>query len=236
MGKAEAPHLLNPVSLSISVTLALTVAQAGQLALPGSGTAPAAESADRGADPSAEGRYAGLSLDPQARNPLPAPKDDPPRLMWTGFSPGAAGGEIFLQTTRQVAHDMSVTSGAGGRPTLSVFLRNCRIHWKNNARRIDTSFFATPVDGIVAKQKRKDVELSIRLKESVVPEVRTAPGPDGSQLLVLSFPAGASAAPAAEGHGLPAPASAPALAPTSPAQLAPPPTGAPLSPPPVGTR
>jgi hypothetical protein len=228
--------LLNPVSLSISVTLALTVAQAGHLALPGAAGAPAAESAERAAD-SPDGRYAGLSLDPQARNPLPAPKDDPPRLMWTGFTPGTAGGEIFLQTTRQVAHDMSVTTGAGGRPTLSVFLRNCRIHWKNNARRIDTSFFATPVDGIVARQKRKDVELSIRLKESVVPEVRTAPGPDGSQLLVLSFPAGAQAAAAADGRAQPAPVAAPsAAAPTTPAPLAPSLSNAPLSPPPVGTR
>jgi hypothetical protein len=223
--------LLSAISLSISVTLALTVAQAG-LTLPAQPGAGAGAGAERAVDPSHDGGYAGLSLDPQARNPLPTPKDDPPRLIWTGFSPGAAGGEIFLQTTRQVAHDMSVTSGGGGRPTLSVFLRNCRIHMKNNARRIDTSFFATPVDGIVARQKRKDVELSIRLKESVVPVVRVAPGPDGSQLLVLSFPAPIAAA--ESGAAAPVPAVA---APSAAAQMSPPPvSGAALSPPPVGTR
>jgi hypothetical protein len=221
--------LLSAISLAMSVTLTLTMAQAGHLALPGSPPQPAAEPGAAARDD----RYAGLSLDPDARNPLPVPKDNPPRLMWTGFSPGAGGGEIFLQTTRQVAHDMAVTSGAGGRPMLSVFLRNCRIHWKNNARRIDTSFFATPVDGIVARQKRKDVELSIRLKESVVPQVRTAPGPDGSQLLVLSF-----AAPAAATVGEPTTQDPVARSlPIIPPQLPPPPaSGAALSPPPLGGR
>ena len=215
MGRAEVSPVLSAISLSILLTL-------GQ-------AAPAAGDAAR------DDRYAGLSLGPEARNPLPAPKDDPPRLMWTGFSATAAGGEIFLQTTRQVVHEMSVTSGPGGRPTLSVFLRNCRIHWKNNARRIDTSFFATAVDGIVARQKRKDVELSIRLKESVVPTVRTAPGPDGTQLLVLGFPAAAPAV--GETGAAAAGPEAGTAAPVAPPQLPPPPpAGTPLSPPPMGSR
>ena len=43
----------------------------------------------------------------------------------------------------------SSTAAAGRAPKLSVFLRNCRIHLKNNARRIDTRFFATPVEEVV---------------------------------------------------------------------------------------
>ena len=173
--------MLSPVALSLFITLA----QAG------APTAPNATGSEA-MDPAAEGqpdRYAGLSLGPQARNPLPVPKEAPPRLMWTGFSGASPGGEIFLQTTRSVVHDMAIISAPGGRPTLAVLLRNCRIHWKNNARRIDTSFFATPVDGLVARQKRRDVEISVALRESVMPAVRTAPGPDGTQLLVLSFAA-----------------------------------------------
>lgn len=193
MGEAEVPPLFSAIPLSILVTLA----QAPGFSPPPAGdgragpaAAPTAEQLELKEPPPRDDRYAGLSLGPEARNPLPTPKEAPPRLMWTGFSGASEGGEIFVQTTREVVHDLVVTRGPGGRPTLSVFLRNCRIHWKNNARRIDTSFFATPVDGIVARQKRRDVEVSIRLKESVMPIVRWTPGPDGTQLLVLSFPAG----------------------------------------------
>ncbi len=143
------------------------------------------------------GRYAGLSLGPEARNPLPIPKTDPPRLMWTGFSGAAAGGELFVQTTHKVSHELVVGKAADGAPTLSVLLRNCRIHWRNNARPIDTRFFATPVDGVQARQRRRDVELTVRLKEAASPVVRIEPRPDGTQLLVLAFPAPRRATPAA---------------------------------------
>jgi hypothetical protein len=140
--------------------------------------------------------YAGLSLAPQAKNPLPPPKEDPPSLIWTGFTPGeaGAGGEIFLQTTRRIEHDISVAKAVPGRSALLVVLRNTRIHARNNARKIDTSFFATPVNGVVARQRKRDVELVISLKEAVAPQVRRQPGPDGSELIVLSFPASTVAA------------------------------------------
>jgi hypothetical protein len=173
-----------------AITLSLVLLQPAAGDSPGAAPAVEPGGATPAATPATPVRYAGLSLGPEARNPLPIPKTEPPKLMWTGFSgAGGAGGEIFLQTTRPVVHDMNLASGAGGRATLSVVLRNCRIHWRNNARRIDTSFFATPVDGIVAKQKRRDVEILVALKESVRPEVRATTGADGTQILVLSFPA-----------------------------------------------
>jgi hypothetical protein len=163
-----------------------------------------AEPAEPGAPAPAGNRYAGLSLAPEAKNPLPTPKEEPPRLMWTGFTPTATGGEIFLQTSRGVVHDVAVTSGEDkgtgkqtGKPTVSVFLRNCRIHWKNNARRIDTRFFATAVAGVVARQRKRDVEVLLTLKQPAVPVVRTNVGPDGTQVIVLSFPPG-ERAPASE--------------------------------------
>ncbi|HEY0707975.1 MAG TPA: hypothetical protein VGG33_14325 [Polyangia bacterium] len=141
--------------------------------------------------------YAGLSLSPQAKNPLPPPKEDPPSLIWTGFTPGqnGSGGEIFLQTTRHIEHDISVAKAAPGQSALLVVLRNCRIHARNNARRIDTTFFATPVNGVVARQRKRDVELRISLKQAVAPQVRTQPGADGSELIVLSFPPTTEAVP-----------------------------------------
>ena len=193
MGVPEVAPLLSAIPVSILVTLA----QAPQLSPPaagegraGAGAVAATESLELKETPAARGPLRRAVAWPRGAQPVAGAQGGPAALDVDGFSGASEGGEIFLQTTREVAHDMAVTSGPGGRPTLSVFLRNCRIHWKNNARRIDTSFFATPVDGIVARQKRRDVELSIRLKESVVPIVRWTPGPDGSHLLVLSFPAG----------------------------------------------
>jgi hypothetical protein len=145
----------------------------------------------------APGPYQGVVPGPEARNPLPHPRSDPPRLIWTGFKMAGDRSEIFLQTTRPVVHEMPPASGKAGearRGSLSLLLRNCRIHLRNNARKIDTRFFATPVQGVSARQRRKDVELSIALKEAAVPEVRVEPGPDGTQFVVLSFPAGTAEA------------------------------------------
>ena len=68
---------------------------------------------------------------------------------------------------------------------------------KNNARRIDTRFFASPVEQVSARQRRKDVELMVTLEGAAAPTTRTEPGPDGTHFLVLSFPPGRAQAPAA---------------------------------------
>jgi hypothetical protein len=136
-----------------------------------------------------DGKYAGVVPGPEARNPLPQPKADPPRLVWTGFRMSGDKSQIFLQTTRPVTFHLGEANKRRKSPrTLSVFLRSCRIHLKNNARRLDTSFFVTPVAGVSARQRRNDVELTIALKHPVAAEARTEPGPDGSQFLVLEFP------------------------------------------------
>jgi hypothetical protein len=149
-------------------------------------SAPADTETDPASPPPAPAPYRGVVLGPEARNPLPQPGSDPPRLIWTGFKMDGDRSEIFLQITRPVAHEISRPGGkvsAG----LSVLLRNCRIHMRNNARRIDTSFFATPVREISARQRRRDVELSIAVKHRAVPEIRVQPGPDGTHFVVLSF-------------------------------------------------
>jgi hypothetical protein len=156
------------------------------------------------APPPGAGAYRGLT-GPEARNPLPQPKSEPPRLVWTGFKMAGDRSEIFLQTTRPVVHELGTPGkAAGSRPgSLVLLLRNCRIHLRNNARKIDTRFFATPVEGVSARQRKKDVELRIALKDAAVPEIRVQEGPDGSHFVVVSFPPGraASAAlPAAAGE------------------------------------
>lgn len=139
--------------------------------------------------PGAE-KYVGVVPGPNAKNPLPKAKKTPPRLIWSGFKSGAGGGsQVFFQTNQPVTFEV-VPSKDGNAKTLSVFLKNCRIHLRNNGRNLDTRFFATPVEGVKARQRRNDVELRIALKEPSSPTPRTEPGPDGSQFLVLEFPPG----------------------------------------------
>jgi hypothetical protein len=143
-------------------------------------------------------KYAGVSPGGSGRNPLPTPKREPTHLVWTGFRMAGDRAEVFFQTSRPVEYELKPGAHEGrgtakGRG-LSVFLRNCRIHYRNNSRSLDTRFFRTPVAGVSARQRRHDVELSIALKEDARPEPRTEVGPDGTHFLVLQFPA-ASVAP-----------------------------------------
>lgn len=128
--------------------------------------------------------YIGVAPGSGNKNPLPKPQSDPPKLVWTGFQPSEAGGRVFLQTTQAVTYDTK----PGGK-SLSVTLRNCRIHLKNNERDLNTSFFDTPVAGVKVRQRRLDIEVTIALKSEVAASPRVEDGPDGTKFVVLDFPA-----------------------------------------------
>jgi hypothetical protein len=135
-------------------------------------------------------KYVGVVPGPDGRNPLPKAGKAPPHLIWSGFKSGDAGSsQVFFQTNLPVTFEV-VPASASRPKEMSVFLRNCRIHLRNNRRNLDTRFFATPVQGVSARQRRKDVELRIALKQPTTPTPRTEPGPDGTQFLVLDFPPG----------------------------------------------
>jgi hypothetical protein len=171
-------------------------------------TSPASEATDPvRAAPGGE-KYVGVVPSPDARNPLPPAGKAPPHLIWSGFQSGATGSRVFFQTNLPVTFDLGKAAtahggkrGAGAQPgkpaTLSVFLRNCRIHLRNNSRHLDTRFFPTPVEGVTVVQRHKDVELRISLKQPATATPRTEAGPDGTQFLVLEFPPGQ---PVAEGR------------------------------------
>lgn len=135
-------------------------------------------------------KYDGVAPGPESRNPLPRAKTQPPHLIWTGFQMADQRSRVFIQTTRALEYEITapVTGKTGGGATLSVFLRNCRIHLKNNSRKLDTSFFPSPVRGVRVLPRRKDVELRISLKDPVSPTPSVQVGPDGTHFLVLEFP------------------------------------------------
>lgn len=142
-------------------------------------------------------KYVGVRPGAKGRNPLPVPRRDPAHLIWSGFQMNEQGSRVFFQLSREVTYDLSGGEPGNGKPAvLSVFLRNCRIHLANNRRNMDTRFFATPIEGVSARQRRKDVELRIVLREPASPTPKLEEGPDGTHFLVLDFPPAKASPPA----------------------------------------
>jgi hypothetical protein len=77
-----------------------------------------------------------------------------------------------------------------GHSTLTVLLRGCRIFMANNRRKLDTRAFPTPVQSVLAKQRRDNVEVLITLREPASAAPGTEAGPNGTRFLVFDFPPG----------------------------------------------
>lgn len=139
-------------------------------------------------------KYDGVVPGPAGKNPLPAAPKGGPYLVWTGFQMTASGSRVFLQTTQQVPFDLNEGVKKSGKSTLAVLLRGCRIHMANNRRKIDTRFFATPISGLSARQRGRDVEVRVALRERADAVPHSETGPDGTQFVVLDFPPGKATA------------------------------------------
>jgi hypothetical protein len=138
-------------------------------------------------------KYDGVAPGAASKNPLPSAPAGP-HLVWTGFQMTSSGSRVFLQTTAPVEFDVKQGSAPKpGKSVLSVVLRGCRIHMANNRREIDTRFFATPVAGVSARHKGRDVEVQIALREAASTTPHSETGPDGTQFLVMDFPPGKAA-------------------------------------------
>lgn len=193
-------RILGPVFILVGVGFAAPASGQAILVPPSAGQpilAPSPlEQAALGTPPAAPPaqRYDGVVPGPAAKNPLPAAPKAGPYLVWTGFHMTPTGSQVFLQTTSAVQFDVAEgRAGKGGKSTLVVRLEGCRIHMANNRRKIDTRYFATPVGGLSARQKGRNVEVRIALRETASAVSRVEPGPDGTQFVVLDFPPGKAA-------------------------------------------
>jgi hypothetical protein len=141
------------------------------------------------------GSYSGVRPGKVALPPHPPPAAGPPMLTWSGFMMTEGGSRVFLQMTREVPYTVSQSTRE-----LTVMLRGCRIHRRNNARPVNTSFFATPVAKVQARQQGQDVKVVIGLRKPVQVQPRLEAGEAGYQFLMFDFPAeaGAASRPAAE--------------------------------------
>jgi hypothetical protein len=190
--------LLRPVLLACAGVAVAGTAWADKL-VPKDMNAPLDKIApgDQGASAAtgeAGAKYGGVTPGSNASNPLPKSPQNPPHLIWTGFQPTATGSRVFFQTTVPV--EFEVKEGRlskGGHSTLTVRLRGCRINLANNRRKLDTRAFPTPVQSVSAKQRGKDVELVITLREPASSTPGTEAGPNGTRFLVFDFPPGKAA-------------------------------------------
>jgi hypothetical protein len=188
--------VLCPVLLACAGVVAAGPAWADQLLVPKDMNVPLDQIAppDHGtSEPSGQAgaKYGGVTPGSNVSNPLPQSPQSPPHLIWTGFQPTATGSRVFFQTTGPV--EFEVKEGhlsKGGHSTLTVLLRGCRIHMANNRRKLDTRAFPTPVQSVSAKQRGKDVELLITLREPASSTPGTESGPNGTRFLVFDFPPG----------------------------------------------
>jgi hypothetical protein len=152
---------------------------------------PLGKSMDAVPGPSLGQKYDGVAPGQTGKNPLPPAPKGGPYLVWTGFQMTSTGSRVFLQTTQSVPFDLKEGAAKkSGKSTLEVLLRGCRIYMANNRRNIDTRFFATPVAGVSAHQRGRDVEVRVALRERVSAVPHSETGPDGTQFVVLDLPPG----------------------------------------------
>jgi hypothetical protein len=124
-----------------------------------------------------------------AGSPLAAwPKGGPPRVVWTGFQLTDGGARVFVQTSDPVELELKTVKDG-----VTVTLHNCRVHMRNNARTLDTRFFASPIKQVAVHQRRRDVELAIALKEPAASTPRQEAGPNGTHFWIVDVAPSAAA-------------------------------------------
>jgi len=185
-------RFLGTLSFTVFGALGVLVSPAGAQTIVA--PSPLEQSMQTPPAPAGQQKYDGVVPGPTGKNPLPAAPKAGPHLVWTGFQMTATGSRVFLQTTSPVQFDLEEGRVAkSGKSTLTVRLTGCRIHMANNRRKIDTRYFATPVAGVSARQKGRDVEVRIALREVAAGVPHSEAGPEGSHFVIVDFPPGKAA-------------------------------------------
>lgn len=145
--------------------------------------------------PNPIGYYSGVSVAGNQTPPHPAPKlgTKPSLLTWTGFERTANGSRVFVQLSSAPNYSISQKGS-----TITIRLRNTKVNVRNNLRRLDLSYFKTPVRSVRVRRKGRDAVLTIVLKNDTPGEAGVVDGKAGSgyKLLVVDFNHGVRSNPA----------------------------------------
>lgn len=138
-----------------------------------------------------EGDYGGVvpGQKPDGGTKPGKPKRPPPKgtLTWIGFEAKDGGAQLFFQSVAPFGLTQKVSGGQ-----LVVTLSLTRLH-ANTWRKIDTRFFDNPLSGVIARKKRRGIEVTINFKNAKDLRdgtVRTATEADGMYYAYLTFPEG----------------------------------------------
>jgi len=91
------------------------------------------------------------------------------QITWVGFQMSGPGGRVFIQATETPQYDVVPSDPL----EIIIELSNSRLHTRNDARPLDTTWFPTAVASVHAKQiKRNVTRVTIKLRQSVGYDLR----------------------------------------------------------------
>lgn len=142
--------------------------------------------------PNPVGFYSGVSVQGNQLPPHPARdlEGKPAVLTWAGFERTATGSRVFFQLSAEAEYEVKEKNGV-----LRIRMRKTKVNVRNNLRRLDLSYFKTPVKTVKVTRKGRDAVATVTLKQESAPSISYVDGASGSgyKLLVISFDhAGAS--------------------------------------------
>lgn len=153
------------------------------------------------------GYYQGVTIEGENLPPFaPAQVGGPAVMTWTGFEGerGSTGSHVFLQLSAPVDHHMVQQP-----ELLTLRLPNTSVNVKNNMRRLDTSYFRTPVTSVDITRDGADTVVKVGLRRAVNPNVFMREGANGYKILVIEFPVQSDLAGTEEAVAPPPPPAAP---------------------------
>ncbi len=131
------------------------------------------------------GFYSGVSVQGNQAPPHPAKGmgNKPATMTWAGFERTATGSRVFFQLSAEADYTVSSKNGV-----ITIRMRKTKVNVRNNLRRLDLSYFKTPVRTVKVRRRGKDAVATIALKQQSEPEISYVDrGGSGYKLLVVSF-------------------------------------------------
>jgi hypothetical protein len=107
-----------------------------------------------------------------------------PIVAWPGFQMLPGGSRLFLAVTGPV---QVTTAQEAGR--LIYRVHGARVVLHNNERPLETEAFDTPVERAFLRQRGRDVDLVVVLRNAATPQMSQQAGAGGLQFVFVDFPA-----------------------------------------------